>query len=152
MGRYSDPRTLKHRNRTERDITSPITGDTYRIRKINVIDFLLQGPLAVPLAAWAKGKEPDEIEQGVQRAATEVMEQNPDLVASLNDQVLVAGVASHRIVHGPDCGEDELLPTDLGDDQLWLVGEIMHYNGLLNDEQADRFRQHVVAYAARSGE
>lgn len=152
MARYSDPRILKQRNRTEKDITSPITGETYKIRKISVVDFLLQGPLAVPLAAWAKGKEPDEIEQGVQRAAAEVMEENPDLVASLNDQVLMAGVASHRIVPGPECSDDELLPTDLGDDQLWLVGEIMHYNGLLNDEQADRFRRHVVAHAARTGE
>lgn len=152
MPGYADPRQLKQRNRTEKDITSPITGETYKIRRINVIDFLLEGPLAIPLAAWARDKEPDQIEQGIQAAAADVMQENPELVASLNDRVLIAGVASHRIVPGSECSDDELLPADLGDDQLWLVGEIMHHNGLLNDEQADRFRRSVVAHAARSGQ
>lgn len=150
MSNYTDPRFLKRRNRTEMDVTSPITSDTYKIRKIDIIDFLLRGPLAIPLAEWSKGKEQDEIEQGVKAAAADAMQKDPALVASLNDMILVAGVVSHQVVPGPECGEEQLLPADLGDDQLWLAGEIMRFNGLLTNEQADRFRLAVVAHAART--
>lgn len=152
MTRYADLKQLKQRHRTEKDITSPITGETYRIRKIDLIDFFTQGPLSIPLAEWAKGKEQDEIEQTITSATGQVLADNPDLIPAMNDMLLVAGVASHQVVIGPECGDDELLPDDLGDDKLLLVGEIMRFNGLFSNEQAERFRQSVVAIATRAGE
>jgi hypothetical protein len=150
MSGYANPRKLKQRNRTERDITSPITGDKYRIRKIDVVDFLVNGPL--PLVEWVKGKAEDEIEQGIRQAATEAMEQNPGLIPKLNDTLLVQGVVAPRVVLGPECSDDECVPEDLGDDKQWLICEIMHFNGLLSDEQASSFRGKVLALAGRTGD
>lgn len=147
MHKYADPGALKQRNRTEKDVTSPITGLVYKIRKIDVIDFLVNGPL--PLAEWAQGKEVDEIEQGIKAAAMEAMSNDPAMVPRLYDAILVQGVAQPQVVVGPECGDDEVLPDDLGEDRLWLAGEIMQFNGLLNDEQARSFRRAILAAAGR---
>lgn len=149
MPKYADPRELKSRHRTEKDITSPITGLVYKIRKINVVDFIASGPL--PLAEWAKGKEQEEIEQAVSLAAAEAMQQDPGLFTKLSDCLLAMGMVTPKVVIAEEAADDEVFPEDLGDDQNWLVGEIMHFCGLLNDEQAGSFRRSILAAAGLSG-
>lgn len=150
MVKYADPRMLKQRNRSEKDVTSPITDLKYRIRKINVVEFIVHGPL--PLAEWAKGKELDQIEQEVAHAAAEAMERDPGLIPKLQESLLALGVVTPKVVLTDEAADDEVFPEDLGDDQFWLAGEIMTFNGLLNDEQASRFRRHALAIAGLSGD
>lgn len=146
MSKYADPKMLKQRKQTERDVKSPLTGLVFKIRKINVVDFIASGTL--PLAEWAKGKEQDEIEQGISLATAEAIERDPALVTKLNDQILCLGVVTPKVVL-EEAGEEEIFPEDLGDDQLWLVGEIMQFNGLLSGEQAESFRRQVLALVGR---
>ena len=123
----------KFRDRFVKDVVSQYTGQTYKIRRINIFDFIKDmGVLPVATADPVK----DELKSSMDQLA-EIEKEDPE--GFTNRAVtfyLSKGVIFPKIFFGDsdDCPEEEIALEDLGNDANFLVEHITNFSTKLSDD------------------
>ena len=123
----------KFRDRFVREITSQYTGQVYKIRRINIFDFIKDMGV-IPLGTADSVRE--ELDKGLDRLG-EVEKLDPD---GFSDKAvnfyLGKGVLSPKIFFGDSdsCPEEEIALEDLGNDINFLVENITNYSTKLSED------------------
>ena len=133
----SSAKEIKARNQKILELPS---GLKVLIRKLSPVDFAKFGE--VPIADGLLPKEDTGQDEPIAtKLPPEIQKARMEQGGRWSEQVAVNGVVKPRVVpEGTDAGEDDLHPSDFGDELTLLVEGILDFSGLL-DEEDNPFRK-----------
>lgn len=136
-------RVAEWKGKLQKQVELP-SGVLITIRKLHQRDFFPKGLVAVALQG--------DIKSGVD--AAKWMSQNPDEVNSIEEYVLVRGVADPKVVRGPST--DDAMGTDdiVGDEREAIISSIAEFSGIDMESLAavDKFRGRELGDPGPDGE
>lgn len=119
------------KQRSQKEVTSPETGITYRIRKLSQIEYSRAGISGfMPVASKPRPMNAEELKESFKQV---------DVYLNSLQYQLEHGVVQPKLFFGPESEtpEDSVHSSCIAGDEVWLGGQILEFTGLNEKNRQD---------------